>query len=647
PAGAKVFVGKRNVTKLFAVRPNGKYQALLTGLANGNNMVTARKGKAGAKLTILNHAIGGPVTAGPQIEPWTCFDGSLDKQCNRPVAYTYEYKSTAGGPLQTYDPASPPSDVATTKTDSGETVPFIVREETGTLDRDEYRIAALYDPKTPSAPWLPTKGLNHRLVIFHGFSCDTQYMQAAAPDVMNETALGHGFVTMSHALDNAGHNCNIVTQAESLIMTKEKVVEQFGPMRWTIGSGCSGGSLVQQQVANAYPGLYQAISPQCSFTDAWSSAMQYVNYQLLRGYFENPSKWTPGTVWTPDMIAAVEGHISPANAISFTTVIPSSGDPSRSCPGVPDADVYDPQKNPKGVRCSLQDYMRNVFGPRKSDGFAGRPVGNIGLQYGLKPMLEGKISVAQFLDLNQKIGSYDIDYNAIPQRMDADRPALDRVYRSGAVDQADNLDKVAIIDLRGPDPGAFHDVYRTYTMRARLMRNFGTAANQILWRGEVPLMGDANYADQAILALDRWMAAVAKDPRSLSRAKKIIADKPKDIVDRCTDGAGTDQPESVCDSTVLAYSDPQQVAGMPATDDTLRCQLKPLDKADYKGVTFSDADWTQMTKVFDKGVCDFSKPGVGRHPTTPWQTYQDAKGNVIYGGRGLGPAPRSKPLARR
>jgi hypothetical protein len=642
PVGARVTVNGRNVTSAFAQRPNGQYLALLTGLKDGANRVVARKGRRAARLTIRNHPIGGPVTAGPQIAPWTCFDGSLDKQCNRPVAYAFKYKRTAGGGLADYDPGDPPSDVATTTTDSGKTVPFIVREEVGTLDRDQYRIAALYDPAKPSAPWATQEGLNHRLVIFHGFSCDTQYMQADAPDVLNETALAHGFVTMSHALNNAGHNCNIVTQAESMIMTKEKVIEQFGPLRWTIGSGCSGGSLVQQQVANAYPGLYQAIAPQCSFTDAWSSAMQYVNYQLLRGYFEAPAKWQPGVVWTPDNIAAVEGHISPANAISFTTVIPSSGDPSRDCPGVPADQVYDPATNPTGVRCSLHDYMRNVFGPRKSDGFTGRPMGNIGIQYGLKPMLAGKISLEQFLDVNEKIGSFDIDYNPVPERMDADRPALDRVYRSGAVNQGDNLDKVAIIDLRGPDPGAFHDVYRTYTMRARLMRNFGTAANQILWRGPVPLMGDAHYADQAIVALDRWMAAVASDRRSVPRAQKIIEDKPADITERCTDGAGTAQPASSCDATVLAYSDPQLEAGMSETDDTLRCELKPLDKGDYPGVTFTDPQWTRMTTVFAQGVCDYSKPGVGRHPTSVWQTYQDKKGNVIYGGRPLGKAPASQ-----
>ncbi len=66
---------------------------------------------------------------------------------------------------------------------------------------------------------------------------------------------------MSTALNNAGHNCNLLTQAESLVMAKERLVEQFGRIRYTIGTGCSGGSLTQQQVANAYPGIYQGILP--------------------------------------------------------------------------------------------------------------------------------------------------------------------------------------------------------------------------------------------------------------------------------------------------------------------------------------------------------------------------------------------------
>ena len=63
----------------------------------------------------------------------------------------------------------------------------------------------------------------------------------------------------------------------------------------------------------------------------------------------------------------------------------------------------------------------------------------------------------------------------------------------------------------------FHDVYRTYAMRARLLRNFGTAANQVLWRGQVPLVGDSTFADQAVLAADKWASRFVTDKRDLGR----------------------------------------------------------------------------------------------------------------------------------
>ena len=143
-------------------------------------------------------------------------------------------------------------------------------------------------PPSAADPTAENPGYANKLVLTHGASCDTAYELGSAPDVMLQDALSQGFAVASHALDNAGHNCNIVTQAESLIVTKEMVAERFGPIRYTIGSGCSGGSLVQQQVANAYPGVYQGITPQCSFTDAWSSAQQYVDFVGLRNYLEGP-----------------------------------------------------------------------------------------------------------------------------------------------------------------------------------------------------------------------------------------------------------------------------------------------------------------------------------------------------------------------
>src|SRR5205085_2104697 len=233
-----------------------------------------------------------------------------------------------------------------------------------------------------------------KLLITHGASCGIDHVSADAPSVTGDTvgvpgapavassspatALSEGYAVMSTALDNAGHNCNLITQAESLIMAKEHLIEQYGTLRFTIGTGCSGGSLVQQQVANAYPGIYQGILPQCSFPDSWSTGQQLAAYHFTRGYFEHPEKWGTGVVWTPDQQAL--GH-----------------------------------------------------------GFAGLPISDVGAQFGLEALRDGAISPAQFVDLNDKIGGADIDLNYTHARSDATQPALRNVYRSGGVNETNNL----------------------------------------------------------------------------------------------------------------------------------------------------------------------------------------------------------------
>ena len=72
-----------------------------------------------------------------------------------------------------------------------------------------------------------------------------------------------------------------------------------------------------------------------------------------------------------------------------------------------------------------------------------------------------------------------------PERMRADHTALANAYRSGMINETNNLDRTAIIDCRGPDPGLFHDAYRAFAVRARLDRAHGNHANQLIWEGPV------------------------------------------------------------------------------------------------------------------------------------------------------------------
>ncbi|MDX6667980.1 MAG: hypothetical protein QOK04_1360, partial [Solirubrobacteraceae bacterium] len=143
-SAVRVTLGRRDVTSAFAVRADGHLAGIVSGLANGPNTLIARiGGRPATQITITNHPNGGPVFAGPQVHPWKCEQGALDVQCNKPAVFTYVYKSTDSSKhgLQPYDPRNPPSDVATTTTDQGVSVPFVVRVETGYQDRDQYKIA--------------------------------------------------------------------------------------------------------------------------------------------------------------------------------------------------------------------------------------------------------------------------------------------------------------------------------------------------------------------------------------------------------------------------------------------------------------------------------------------------------------------------
>ena len=155
PADVTVLLDGRDVTGSFKVRPDGRYEGLLEGLHVGDNTVRAKAPGYAGSTVITNHPNGGPLFAGPQLTPYQCQDTAADAQCNEPATYSFLYKSTdpTKPGLQPYDPDNPPSDVATTTTDQGVTVPFIVRQEKGFQDRDRYTILTLFRPGKKWAPW--------------------------------------------------------------------------------------------------------------------------------------------------------------------------------------------------------------------------------------------------------------------------------------------------------------------------------------------------------------------------------------------------------------------------------------------------------------------------------------------------------------
>lgn len=720
--------GDRDVTAAFAERPNGELEGVVRGLRVGTNELTARLSDGrGAWLTITNHPRGGPIFSGPQLQPWRCQPTATDAQCNQEPTISWLYRSTNPllDGLQPYDPANPPRDVATTTTDEGVTVPFVVRVETGYQNRDQYRIAVLWQPGEPWQRWRPQPQWNNKLFIPHGGSCGVDHETGTAPttdyagtfdlgipvvaDALGDSptvALGRGFAMLSTALANTGHNCTVTSEAESLMMAKEHLVETYGDVRYTIGSGCSGGSIAQQTIANAYPGIYQGLVVTCSYPDSLSPGLQFSDYHLLRKYFESSKRLTDGKFWNPLQWAAVEGHLLPLNAVTADEgLFKQAVIPTHPCAGVSDEERYDATSNPGGVRCSIIDGAINVFGPRPESvwtpqekqigrGFAGSPLDNTGVQYGLEALRSGAITPEQFVDVNEKIGGLDIDVQPRAKRSVADPTALTNAYRSGMVNTASNLSEVAIIDHGGPDPGLAHDARWAWAMRDRLTREQGHADNQVIWYGVTPMIGDPSYSKEALLAMDRWLASVESDERDVPLADKVVQDRPGDLHDRCTQTQGISSEDGlflpvadpllddltggaldglnsalnpvldpalnlvvdpvsdlvcglgpVSDLVKTDFATPRIVAGDNNYSDNAKCHLKPLRRTDdYGAFGLTDAQWARLEAAFPEGVCDYSKPGVGFTRTVPWLTYQNADGSVVYGGTPMGRAPRSAPF---
>lgn len=670
PRTVRVKAGKKTVTQRFKKRPDGRFTALLKRLPEGRTVIkafapNARRGRA----VIVNHPTEGPVFSGPQPGFYRCQETAADAGCNEKVRYSFLYKSSDGSPgLKPYDRKNPPTDVATTTTDQGVEVPFIVRREDGYSLRDRYTIITLFTPGQDWKPWAPQKQWNRKLLVTHGGGCGASYtpgtprlddFSGTLPEgspVENSyvVALSRGFAVMSTALNNTGHNCNVAVNAESMMMAKERLIERYGPLRYTIGTGCSGGSVAQHTVANAYPGIYQGLITSCSYPDVATPGQQFADYHLMRLYFENPSKWGTGVAWLPTQMADVEGHLTPLNAVTADeglfksainpehdcsgTVAPVAGDPTTR---------YDSDTNPGGVRCSILDLAINLLGPRPSTswsqwekaagrGFAGVPFSNEGVQYGLNQLAAGRITPAQFVDLNATIGGLDINSDQTPGRFTGDPSSVRNAYRTGLINEFTNVDEVAMINHGGPDPGIAHDYAHAEWTRLRLAADQGHTNNRVNWFGPTPLIGSPTWAVDGLTQMDRWLAAVEKDTRSVPLAQKIAEDKPSDLTDICL---------SVCDGGVLQtnLSSPRQEAGGPVANDNTVCTLKPLDRASYTTiggvpVPFTDAEWARLVATFPTGVCDWSEPGRGQGAAQTWLKYGKA-GKALYGGRNLRRTP--------
>jgi hypothetical protein len=381
----------------------------------------------------------------------------------------------------------------------------------------------------------------------------------------------------------------------------------------------------------------------CTFPDPLGIAFSGSDGRLLTHYF---TVTDPGG-FTEDQQVQVSGYkgftafVDAARQSGRTDPVPGRVDlPGYSSapfsPAVPASLRYHPMTNRTGARGTVYDAAHNIYGIDPVTGFALRPFDNVGVQYGLGALNAGKITPAQFLKLNERIGGYDQDANYVASRSVGDPGAIRRAYQSGLqLGGGGGLASIPVVDITGiyNDDSAYHYQWFHFATRERMAQANGNVDNHVMWRGN-PVPQERSWP-----MFIQWVEAVSADTSDRPAREKVIRNKPAAAVDGCWSSRtqfiaepqtfSSDPRSSRCNQLFPSFGFPRLVAGGPLAANNLQCRLKPIDPNDY-AVSFSPAELARLRAIFPAGVCDWSKRGVQFRGVVTWGSFGPSPDNLIF-----------------
>jgi hypothetical protein len=703
---------------VLAPAANG-LEGVVTGLVVGRNTLEVRHKNRHVRdrLVLTNHPITGPIYSGPQQQPFVCtttqgavgkqplvesasapgfpvFDASgtkigYSKTCSIETFVSYFYRSTGNQwrPLPT-DGSTPP-DLARTTLADGRQIDFIVRQERGSINRFLYSFAMLAPRgENPAAPDLSL--WNKRLQYwFQGGVAIGHTQGTLHSGAMNADILGKGYAIVHSSGNNTGTHYNLQLAAETAMMTKERFVERYGMPLYTYGLGGSGGAIQQYILAQNQPGILDAALPVQSYPDMVTQTIHVGDCELLEHYMDatdrsNP-KWrvTKNRSWlvgfnAEEGFAKVNDALAPLKtALGYSTAVGSSEcvpawrglTPLAMNPWygqVPNQQLYEPQSDITAIRWTHYDDLRNIYGVDATG--AARPTwDNVGVQYGLRSLKEGKITPDEFIDLNFKIGGWkhpsDMVQEGFPffgtsqaeinkaltipgyfdpwsrrnmnlspapdqpaPRTQGDPIATRAAYTSGMVFSGDL--PLPTIDHRQYMERELdmHNAHQSFAVRQRVLQKMGNSDHLVIWFTDtLPDQPKASQSLEAVALMDEWMANIRANPK-----KGIARNRPARAVDSCFDVygqliyAGDDAwngildtlPPGPCTRRFPIYGTSRTVAGAPIEGGIYQCALKPVERALADGTY---APWmpnglavAKLKQIFPGGVCDYSRPDQAR-----------------------------------
>jgi len=575
-------------------------------------------------------------------------DGKIigySRNCIIPVQTQLFYHN--GTTFKPYDPANG-------------TASLVVRVEAGTINRFLYTIAM-----PESVAW------NKKLIYWLRGGVGKGHQQGKAmwfedglgggERRMMPRLLAQGYAVVTSSGNETSVHYNMRLAEETAAQTKQHFIDKYGKPLYTIGIGGSGGAVQQYMFAQNRPGLLDAGIPLQSYPDMITQTIPISDCPLLGQYFRDEVARDPSSPWTQwSRHAWIEGmHASDTARNPITSAAGSTECISGWRTAMPI--VVNPQyKDPRFDRAGqFYGYAPDVFAKVKwthwndladiygadSAGFAPIPIDNIGVQYGLQALNDGRIGADEFLRINACAGSWKEqadfvtwdqkgdpfdarnmrrsascrDPSGVPSpRRQGSVDAMRKAYTSGHVFTGRKLG-IPMIDLRPylePELN-MHNARQSFSVRARLVAD--EVPRQVIWF----IDGEAKLPDavmDALAVLDRQLAPTPGATAASSG-----------FVDKCLDANGVAiaagpsawdgilnaRPTGACTRAFPIYSSPRMVAGDSIRGDMFKCALKPLSAALADGTykqQFAPEQRAWLERIFAAGVCDYRQPDQGRPP---------------------------------
>lgn len=573
--------------------------------------------------------------------------------CSQPTSASYFYNRLGTReffPLQEAD-----GDVANIKVD-GKTIPFVVRLETGTINRFHYIIAALRGSEESLDQPKPDHWNKKLIYQFRGgVGIGKRQGKIRESDVLGRgfEQLKQGYAMAYSSGTQTSVHYDMWLAEDTAARVKRQFVGLYGEPLYTVGIGGSGGAIQQYLLAQNHPGLLDAIIPMYAYPDMVTQTISILDCEPLEYYFDVIDANNP--LWqNAENRSLIQGFNADSDVDNrFNQVqglarllsgrLPKFRDGATECVkgwrGLTQL-VHNPTfvhfikgfapKVARQVHWTHWDNLKNFYGKNEA-GYANSTWDNVGVQYGLEALRGGDISPEDFLRLNNHVGGWKphseskpeklwlLAGNVLPvelsfwsdhnmnhssdggqtpaRRTEGSVEAMQAAYRSGHVfiGQAE----IPIMDVRHylDDELDMHHATASFASRLRLIKGQGHADNQVIW------MSHKNYdpTNAALAVVDQWLTNIRDNPE-----RGVVRNKPDAAQDRCLDAQGetiaqgdsvwdgdwNGRPIGACMAVYPRHETSREVAGAGVTGDVFKCHLRPTDDAIAEGV-YGSVDMTE------------------------------------------------------